>query len=282
MGQVKGLAGIPGASARRIAEVHEVYSTHAEYRLVALTRIVSILLSMMLIGCCSILLAQDPSLELYREQQRAVQAAQVAEERGEFSVAEENYGKALRLASALPAGAYHVQTDILRKLANLYGTEAKLGDLERVFQERLKILETKQTGIDLDVGVALLDLESFYSRLNKDQKAEEFANRAIDFFTHCRGVEKFHTSCDGMLAEAEGMLAELYFNRRMYDRAEPLLKKVVARPDDSATPRTMAVCLSDYAGLLAARGQTAEANNLARRAELMKKKAGTAGQKAPN
>lgn len=216
---------------------------------------------------------QDASLTAYRVQQEAVHAAEHAESRGKFSEAEEHYLSAVKLAAALPPGAYHVQTDTMRALANLYGREQKVDKMESTLQERLRILENKQTNIDLDVGVALLDLQGFYGGTNQDEKSLHFANRAMEFYTHCQSVQRWRANCDTMLAEAEGMLGELYFKRKLYDRAEPWLIKVVGRPDDGVRPEMLIGCISAYAAILNERGNFGADRALSQRAERLKNKA---------
>jgi tetratricopeptide (TPR) repeat protein len=143
--------------------------------------------------------------------------------------------------------------------------------MERILLDRLKFLQERQSGVDLDVGEALLDLEGFYGGTGRDQQSEQMAKRAIEFYSACKGTSTLHNTCDRFLADAQGMLGAMFFNRKLYDRADPWLRKVVDRPDYGARPELLFSCLVEYATILRSRGASEAASAALARAERVAK-----------
>jgi tetratricopeptide (TPR) repeat protein len=118
----------------------------------------------------------------------------------------------------------------------------------------LNLLLQYQRGIDLRVGTALFDLQSVFEATARYELAESTFKRAVEFYTDCMKKPGLADACNRQLADVEGLRGASLFNLHRYADAEPFLKNVVARKDDSVRPETMIAALMAYETILALRG----------------------------
>ena len=110
---------------------------------------------------------------------------------------------------------------------------------ESVYKERLAILLAHQEPSgrpDLDIGIALFDLQSVLDAANlsseaRDAEALSYVERARSFYEQCK--ERFPDlvkTCDRRLADVEGTHGTVLALKKHFDEALPFLKSVTDRP----------------------------------------------------
>ncbi|MGA8029062.1 MAG: tetratricopeptide repeat protein [Bryobacteraceae bacterium] len=192
------------------------------------------------------------------------------EAHGNLRGAEALYLRGRVLARQLPPEDYHVETDILRALANVHIKEKQLEHAETVYEERLALLLSRRKGIDLDIGIALFDLEVLYDGVGRQQEAERMIERATQFYNECKGDQNLATTCDRRLAYVQGFQGVFLFEHQRSREAEPYLRIVAARPDQGLRPALLESALIALAAIRSRSGDLEEAIQLARRFAIAK------------
>lgn len=193
-----------------------------------------------------------------------------AEKDGQFAVAEEKLNKALRESATLSASLFHVKTDLLRDLGLLYSRQNKNSEAESAFKLRLDSLSAHQTHSqipDLDIGIALFDLQAIYEGTARNQEAQEYFKRASTFYETCKEhFPSLRAVCDRRLADVESLHGSELFLQKRFDAAVPFLQAAIAREDSGVRPEVLHAALSAYAQILVSKGDTAAARPLIERA----------------
>jgi TonB family protein len=193
-----------------------------------------------------------------------------AEMDAQFAVAEEKLNEALRESATLSARLFHVKTDLLRDLGNLYFRQKKMDEAESTYKLRLDTLKTHQSdgqAPDLDIGIALFDLQSIYESTARNRDAEEYFEGARTFYENCKkSFPNLAAVCDRRLADAESLHGSELFLQKRFDAAVPFLRAVIAREDSEVRPEVLHAALSAYAQILVSKSETAAARPLIERA----------------
>ena len=184
----------------------------------------------------------DKTALLLREQTLLTTAKQ-QESVGDLHGAELTYLNARQLARQLSPDSYHVETDVLAQLANVYAKEKEFVLAEKTYKERLDILLRHQRDTDLDVGTALFDLQSFYDRTGRLEEATAMMGRAIIFYQRCKERASLSGVCDRRLAEVQGLYGAYLFEHNHPAAAEPYLMAVADRPDSGVRPEVLEAAL---------------------------------------
>jgi TonB family protein len=189
---------------------------------------------------------------------------------GQFALAEDKLNAALKECATLPAGLFHIKSDVLKDFGRLYDAEKKTDKAEAVYRSRLDLLTAGNKdgqAPDLDVGIALFDLLSLYEVAGRSMEALGYFERARSFYDNCkRGFPELRAVCDRRLADVEGLHGSVLFLQKRFDLAIPFLEAVIAREDSGVRPEVLHAALSAYAQILISRGDTATAQPLIARA----------------
>jgi tetratricopeptide (TPR) repeat protein len=205
-----------------------------------------------------------------------IQTADKALASGQIAAAEDGYKSAIRECDSLPPDKYHCKTDGLWKLARLYSHEKDAATAESVYKERLAILLAHQEPSgrpDLDVGIALFDLQSVLEAADlsseaRDDEAIGYVERARSFYEQCKArFPDLWKTCDRRLADVEGGHGTVLALKKHFDEAVPFLKSVIDRPDSGVRTDVIISALVSYSKILISRSQSAEAQQLIDRAK---------------
>lgn len=211
--------------------------------------------------------AQRNATALIRKADQALAANRIEE-------AEGAYKAAIEQCDLLPPDKYHCKTDVQWKLGRLYGKVGDVAKAEAVYKSRVTVLEAHQEvgeRPDLDLGIALFDLESVVEGGNlkstdRDADGLESFERARTFYEHCKAdFPDLNATCDHRLADVEGFHGSVLLLKRKFDAAAPFLKSVVDRPDSVVRREVLTAALRGYATILISRGQPADAQALMER-----------------
>ena len=202
-----------------------------------------------------------------------VQMADQAMAANQNSEAEELYKAAVVQCGFLPPAQYHCKTGVLWSLGKLYSHINDRVKSEATYKERLGILVANQkSGIqpDLDIGIALFDLQSVSSDPNdtsRDADENAYMEHARAFYEQCKsGFPDLRRICDRRLADVEGLHGSLLTLKKRFDEATPFLKAVIDRPDSGVRKDIMVSALQARATALIVQGRAAEAQELIQRA----------------
>ena len=77
----------------------------------------------------------------------------------------------------------------------------------------------RQTGIDLDLGIALFDLQSFYESIVQDRQAKSMMQQAVSFYNTCKADIKLYKVCDRRLADVQSLYGDYLLST--INRAKP-------------------------------------------------------------
>lgn len=205
-----------------------------------------------------------------------VRAADQAASSSRNSEAEEGYKTAIVQCGLLPPDKYHCKTDVLWKLARFYEHFKEYTKMEVAYKERLEILSSKQKAAsrpDLDLGIALFDLQSALEGLSlqdASREAEGFAymEQAKAFYEKCKiGFPDMRGVCDRRLADVEGMHGSILTVKKRFEEAAPFLKAVIDRPDSGVRTEILVAALKGHATALIVQGKSAEAQEFIQRAQ---------------
>lgn len=219
-----------------------------------------------------------PEPALLLQEQATLNKAKQNETSGKLVAAEKDYLRARLIARQLPPEAYHVETDILRDLANLYAKEKNFDNAERAYKERLTLLTAKQKDVDLDVGIALFDLQSFYGATGRWPDAEKMTKQAMQFYEQCKVDPKLAKTCDRRLADVQAFAGVYLFEHHQYTEAEPYLRIVAARADNEVRPMMLEASLIGLAAICFQDGREEESKMIASRAWELRSKYPEAAQ----
>jgi tetratricopeptide (TPR) repeat protein len=199
-------------------------------------------------------------------------AASQAAAKGDTVGAERLYREALQLSRQLEKKSYIRKSNLLKSVADFYSSESKPAEAQPLLEERVALLLEYPTPPSLELGLALFDLQSYFGATQQLERAEETANRAVEFYRTC--FEKSETSqiCDRRMADVQTIMASIFFSARMFERSEPWLKRVVDRPDENVRPEFMLMAIRAYAKILEAKGEATESQKLLTRAAEFQKR----------
>lgn len=186
---------------------------------------------------------------------------------------EDGYREALKRCESVPAAAepFRCKADVLRALAGFYSKRSDTAKAEEVLKERLDVLTPHQIpgkAPDLDVGIALFDLQSAYEveslkNAAAEPAGQEYFEKARSFYEKCiEGFPELQPRCDHDLADAEGLHGAVLYLKMRYDEAAPFSKAVVDRPEGIVRKEVLDSALKTYAAILVTRGRFAEAQVL--------------------
>jgi len=188
--------------------------------------------------------------------------------------AEQGYKAALGHCDLQSPSMYHCKTNVLWRLGRFY-SHAKDGlKAEAIYKERLDILLSHQEAgarPDLDIGIALLDLQSVLSNPNdtsRDMDETAYMVQGRQFYENCKaGFPDLRNTCDRRLADVEGLHGSLLTLKKRFDEAAPFLKAVIDRPDSGVRKDVMVAALNAHATGLISHGKAAEAQEFIQRAK---------------
>jgi hypothetical protein len=190
------------------------------------------------------------------------------------SEAEVGYKAAIAECNLLPPEKYHCKTDVQWKLGRFYSHVNDRSNGEATYKQRLDTLVANQKAgapPDLDIGIALLDLQSALSYptdTSRDADETAYMEQARRFYEQCKaGFPDLRNICDRRLADVEGLHGSLFTLKKRFDEAAPFLKAVTDRPDSGVRKEVLTGALKGYATILILQGRVAEAQVFVQRAQ---------------
>lgn len=171
--------------------------------------------------------------------------------------------EALRLCHTLPPNEYKCITDVQWHLSRLYQLRNDFPKSEAIALARLELLTRNQLAAgppDLDIGVALFELQTLYSLPDNAMLERIYANRGLQFYQRCiSGYSAYRDACDRSLAAVEALHASTLFVAKKYAEAAPYVLSVVARPDTGVQKEFLIATLRIHITLLLAAGKVIDA-----------------------
>ena len=207
--------------------------------------------------------AADPRLT--RQQVRNLTThAQKAIAAKDFEPARLTLEEALRLCRSLPPNEYKCVTDVQYHLSRLYQYMNDRSKSEAFAIARLDLLTKNQLASgppDLDIGVALFELQTLYSQPGNAMLERLYAERGIQFYQRCiLGFPAYRDACDRSLAGVEALHASALFVAKRYAEAAPFVLSVVARPDSGVQKEFLVAALRIHISLLLTQGKIVDAS----------------------
>ena len=181
----------------------------------------------------------------------------------DFEPARITLEEALRLCRTLPPAQYKCVTNVQWMLARVYEQLKDQPKAEATYLARLELLTKNQPASgppDLDIGIALFELQTAYSQPGNAMLERLYADRARTFYQRCiSGYPAFADVCDRRLADVEAMHAAALFNAKKYAEAAPFVLAVVGRPDTGVRKELLISTLRIHITLLLADGKIIDA-----------------------
>ncbi len=110
---------------------------------------------------------------ILEEINRAIDAGDAAVASKNLTVAQTHYADAVTLSRKLPDAFYALKAEALKKLAEVDDYEKDFNRAETLLNERLSILGQHSESADLQIGLALFDLETHYGIAPADRESGE-------------------------------------------------------------------------------------------------------------
>jgi hypothetical protein len=171
--------------------------------------------------------------------------------------------EALRLCRTLPPNEYKCITDVQWHLSRLYLLRNDRPKAEAIALARLDLLTKNQLASgppDLDIGVALFELQSLYSAPGNAMLERIYANRGLQFYQRCiSGYPAYRDACDRNLAAVEALHASSLFVAQKYAEAAPFVLSVVSRPDAGVQKELLIAALRIHITILLSGGKVIDA-----------------------
>ena len=214
-----------------------------------------------LIFCAVALWASDPRAQF----DRLKSEGRAAIESENWVVAEARYLKLLEMAAEVHPSTTEMYAEVVSPLAAIYKRTDDAEKLENLFQQRV---ENSAEGIDR--GLSQADLGFYYQNsdfASSDQfHGERLVEDAIKTFEQCSTEKKQGEQCRHRLADTVGIQGAIFFQKREFNRAEPLFRRVLTTPETAVQDEIVLVSLRALKEILEMRNQLSEAKQLETRA----------------
>ena len=162
------------------------------------------------------------------------------------------YGRSLAAWNKLGPSAAHDLVLTAFNLGNLLRIEGRYAEAETLLENCLQQAEASAGPNSPDTGLAASGLAAVYQAWGKLEDAESLASRANTIF------ERDVTRNDTAWFNNRRILGLVYIGQRRFDRAEAVLRPLLARPENRQT----AAVYSDLASIALSQDRIAEAESL--------------------
>ena len=191
--------------------------------------------------------------------------SQAAMTAGQWDVAESRLLQLMEMSAAVRPSIYEMYAEVVSPLAEVYRQTQATEKLESLYRKR-----AAESGPGLEKGLAQADLGFFLQGsdfASADRyRGEMLVEDAVHTFEGCAAAAKQGEACTRRLADTAGIQAAIFFQKVEYDRAEPLLRRVVDMPENLVQDEVMLVSLHALRGILVFRKEFDEAKQIEDRA----------------